>query len=171
MCNITIQEATIDDIEQISAIYSYYVLNSLSTLEGIPPILDDMRASFKQNTAKNIPFIVAVKDGEIIGYSYAKPFRSHSGYKLTVEESIYVKNGFQGKGIGRKLLSTLLNKLTENKFKQVIAVITIENGTDENKSASFCVHKSCGFEKVGRLDNIGIKFGKETDSIIMKYPI
>ena len=168
MSTIKIREACIEDIEQISDIYSYYVLNSLSTLEENPPSLEEMRGSFTDNTQKNLPFIVAHNNGEIVGYAYAKPYRTRSGYRFTVEESVYIKNGFQRKGIGKKLLIELIDKLKINRFKQVIAIITIANESNEKNSPSLALHESCGFKKAGHLQNIGLKLNKVMDSIIMQ---
>ena len=163
LCRIIIEDAKDSDFPYIHAIYESYVLYSTVTMEEIPPNLEDMKKRWRESVAKKLPFIVAKIDGAVAGYAYAFPYRSRSGYRFSVEESIYLAEAYQGLGIGKKLLSTLINTCRNNGFQQMIAVIA---GTDNHGSIK--LHESLGFFQAGVLQHVGFKLGKHVDTIIMQ---
>lgn len=117
-----------------------------------------------ENTQRlNAPFLVAVAAGQIVGYAYAGAYRSRPAYAHTVENSIYLAQGWTGRGIGRHLLERLINDRAEQGFAQMIAVIA---GADN--LASVRLHQSCGFVTAGCLKGVGYKFGQWLDTTLMQ---
>ncbi|TWD88803.1 phosphinothricin acetyltransferase [Variovorax beijingensis] len=147
----------------VQAIYSRYVLHDLCSFEEEVPSVEEMQARRAGVLARGLPYLVAVKDGEVAGYAYASPYRSRSAYRYTVEDSIYVAEGMQGHGIGRALLQELIRRCTGSGFAQMVAVI----GNSAN-AGSQRVHLGLGFETVGVLRNVGFKFGQWVDTVLMQ---
>lgn len=151
------------DFPEIQQIYASYVLNTTTSLEEEPPTVEEMVNRWKKSQSSNLPYITAKIDGRIVGYAYAVPYRPRTAYRFTVEESVYVAEEFKGMKIGQQLLDRLVVSCREQGAKQMIAVIA---GSDNITSIEF--HKSFGFYQAGILHNVGFKFGKWIDTIIMQ---
>jgi L-amino acid N-acyltransferase YncA len=162
MSNIDLRPARPADFQAITDIYAYNVLHGTGTFALEPPPESEMRAKWLEVSEMGLPYIVALLDGKIAGYAYASPFRARPGYRYGVEDSLYVGQEFQGKGIGKAMLERLINDCTRRNFYTMIAVI----GDGEN-AASIGVHKSCGFEVTGTLPCSGYKFGRWLDVVFM----
>ena len=113
--------------------------------------------------ALGLPHLVAVRDGNVVGYAYAGNWRPRPAYKYSVEDSIYIDNSAVGQGVGKALLPVLIEHCTALGKRQMVAVIG-----DSAQTASIRLHASCGFEMVGTLKNIGFKFGRWLDSVLMQ---
>jgi L-amino acid N-acyltransferase YncA len=164
---VQLTTATSQHIPAIQAIYAHYVENSSSTFEETAPSLLEIQKRVEDSLNADLPFLVAVDKGEVVGYAYAFKYRARSAYRFTLEESVYVKDGCQGKGIGQKLLNAICDEAGKLGYKQMLAVIT--NGSDEQQeNASVILHKKCGFEKAGVLQKVGYKFERWHDTIIMQ---
>ncbi len=150
-----IREAEIVDAEHISDIYNYYIRNTIITFETEPVSTEEI-ASRIENFKKTGPFLVCEIDNEIIGYAYISKFADRKAYENTVQSTIYLKNGFGGRGIGSELYSELLNSIAE-RYHSVIAIIALPN------TASIRLHEKCGFKFTGRLYEAGRKFDKWID--------
>jgi phosphinothricin acetyltransferase len=98
-----------------------------------------------------------------VGYAYAGTWRPRPAYKFSVEDSIYVDKDTVGQGVGRALLPMLIEQCTALGKRQMVAVIG-----DSAQTASIRLHAACGFEMVGTLKNIGFKFGRWLDSVLMQ---
>jgi L-amino acid N-acyltransferase YncA len=159
---IEIRDATDDDMAAVQAIYSYYVTRSAASFEEEPPGVEEMKARRATVTARGLPYLVAVEAGEVLGYTYAGPFRQRSAYRYTVEDSIYVAPFVVGRGIGRALLAALIERCTSLGYRQMIAVIG-----DSANQASISVHRAQGFGQEGVLRGVGLKFGRWVDVVIM----
>jgi phosphinothricin acetyltransferase len=109
------------------------------------------------------PYLVAERDGRIVGYAYAGPYRSRPAYRNTVENSVYVRAGCERQGIGRDLLRALLAACEGRDFRQVVAVIG-----DSANAASIGLHRDLGFRMVGTLQAAGFKFGRWVDVVLMQ---
>jgi L-amino acid N-acyltransferase YncA len=151
-----IREATIDDAQEICGIYNYYVLNTIISFEEIPVSEVEMEQRIV-SISKNYPWLVFVEEKEVIAYAYACQWKVRSAYKQTAESAVYVKQGFEGKGIGSKLYSALLKNLNINQFHAVLGGIALPN------KASIALHEKLGFAKTGQLKEVGFKFGKWID--------
>jgi L-amino acid N-acyltransferase YncA len=166
--NMIIRNAAEADIQQITEIYSYYVNNTTSTFEETSPDLNEMIMRWSDATTARMPFIVCCKEDEVVGYAYAFSYRKRQAYRYTAEESVYVKNGFQGKGAGKLLLSHLIKICAEKGYKQMVAVITNENNKDSNVNPSVIAHSKVGFKQAGVLEKVGYKFDCWHDTILMQ---
>jgi phosphinothricin acetyltransferase len=109
------------------------------------------------------PYFAAEIDGAVVGYAYAGPYRPRPAYRWTVEDSIYIDSQAHRRGIGRMLLDRLMTESTARGFRQMIAVIG-----DSAQTASIELHRAAGFRHVGAIENVGFKFGRWLDSVIMQ---
>ena len=109
------------------------------------------------------PYLAAELDGDVVGYAYAGPYRTRPAYRFTVEDSIYVDPKAQGRGIGRGLLDRLIAESTNRGFRLMVAVIG-----DSAQTPSIELHRAAGFTMVGAFENIGFKFDRWLDSVLMQ---
>jgi len=147
----------------VRAIYSHYVLHDLCSFEEEVPTVEQMQARRADVLARGLPYLVAMKEGEVAGYAYASPYRSRSAYRCTVEDSVYIAQGMQGHGIGKALLQAVIGRCADGGFTQMVAVV----GNSAN-AGSQRLHESLGFEMVGVLRNVGFKFGQWVDTVLMQ---
>jgi len=164
--SIEIRDVKDKDLPIIQSIYAEQVLHGVSSWEEIPPNLAEMTK--RQNGIMNLgyPFRVAVRDDEVIGYSYASAYRPRPGYRFTVENSIYISKSARRMGYGKLLLTDLIEVCTAQGYRQMIAVI----GDSEN-AMSIDFHLKMGFEHVGTIKAIGYKFDRWLDSVLVQLPL
>lgn len=163
MKGITIRPGLADDAAEIHRIHAQAVETGTASFSLEPPSLDDIAARVDRMLEQKLPLRVAENNGDVVGYAFADWFRPRPGYRFTLEDSIYVDPGAQGRGIGRALLSAVVEDARAGGFKQIIAVI----GDIEN-TGSIAVHKGCGFLYAGVLKNVGFKFDRWLDTIYMQ---
>jgi len=150
------------DAEATRAIYNLEVLETTVTFDLVPRSLADQMAWIAEHSGGH-PAIVAVDDGdEVQGFASLSPFRPRPAYAPTVEDSVYVRRERRGDGIGELLLRDLLDLATDHGFHSVIARIV--GGHD----ASIKLHDKCGFEQVGAEREVGRKFGRWLDVVLMQ---
>jgi len=155
-----IRIATMDDAESIREIYAHYVMNTAVSFEYEIPSIEDMQNRIC-NTLVNYPYLVALKNNEIIGYAYANSFHSREAYKHSAELSVYVKQDCRAMGIGSNLYRELENSLIKQNVYMVHACIASPDGKDEHLTDdSEKFHSKMGFEIVGKHKKCGYKFGK-----------
>jgi L-amino acid N-acyltransferase YncA len=159
----TIRPGIDADIANVQAIYAYHVLNGLASFEIEPPDVEEMRRRRQAVVERGFPYLVAELDGAVVGYAYASPYRGRPGYRFSCENSIYIRQGLEGRGIGKALLAPLIAGCEAMGMRQMIAVIG-----DSANHASINLHKSLGFEMAGNLRSIGFKFGRWLDSVMMQ---
>ncbi len=155
--------ATEADIPAIQEIYAYYVSNTTASFEEDAPTVAEMTARFQKIQARGLPYLVATKGKQIIGYAYAGPFRERSGYRYTVEDSVYVAKEALGRNVGNALMVELIERCTAMGFRQMIAVIG-----DSTNAASLALHSRHGFFVVGALSSACFKFGRWVDAVLMQ---
>ncbi|EME68539.1 phosphinothricin N-acetyltransferase [Paramagnetospirillum caucaseum] len=160
--SVEIREATDDDMAAVHSIYAFYVSRTAASFEEEVPSAEEMQARRAAVAARGLPFLVAVEEGEVLGYTYAGPFRQRSAYRYTVEDSIYVAPFVVRRGIGRALLAALIERCTALGYRQMIAVIG-----DSANQGSIAVHRALGFGQEGVLRGVGLKFGRWVDVVIM----
>lgn len=151
------------DIAAITAIYGHHVLHGVASFEEVPPEEAEMARRRGELVARGFPYLVAERDGRVIGYCYAGPYRARIGYRFTVEDSIYIHPDAVGRGIGRALLAEIIERVTAAGYRQMIAVI----GGSETV-ASIRLHAALGFAQIGVFPAIGFKFGRWIDSVYMQ---
>lgn len=160
---LTLRDAREEDMPTVQAIYADHVLHGISSFELEPPCVDELlrrRASVLDN---GLPYLVAERDGEVVGYGYVTPYRPRPGYRFTVEDSVYVREGLGGLGIGQALLGQLVQRCEEGGWRQMVAVI----GNSEN-TASLRLHERHGFRRVGIFESVGFKHGRWVDTVLMQ---
>lgn len=158
-----IRTATEADTPAITAIFAVEVQHGTASWAYEPPSEAEMLEKMQGLLAQGYPFLVAEIDGRVAGYTYASAYRPREGYRFLVENSIYVAKDFRGQGIAKTLMNALIGACTERGYRQMVAVI----GDSENHP-SIALHKSVGFEHVGLLPNIGYKFNRWLDSVLMQ---
>ena len=151
------------DIDAITAIYGHHVSFGRASFETDPPSRAQMRARFTALQEDGYPALVAELDGEVVGYAYAGRHKDREGYRLTVEDSVYVRHDMARRGVGRALLAELIGICREAGFQQMMAVI----GDSEN-TGSIELHRALGFRHIGTAGGIGFKFGLFLDVVYMQ---
>jgi phosphinothricin acetyltransferase len=151
------------DVPAVQSIYSYHVATSLGTFETEPPGVPEMRARCTSIVQAGFPYLVGELDGRVVGFVYANQFRPRAAYRATIEDSIYVAADATGRGVGKALLSALIERCTANGMQQMLALIG-----DSKNEASIGVHRACGFLPVGVMTNVGRKFERWVDVVIMQ---
>jgi phosphinothricin acetyltransferase len=151
------------DLPAVTAIYQQAVREGTATFELEPPDLAEMTRRYRALLDGGYPYFVAELDGRIAGYAYAGAYRPRPAYRFTVENSIYLDPAFHRRGIGLVLLRRLIAECEVRGFRQMIAVIG-----DSANAGSVGVHSRCGFEMIGTHPNVGLKFGRWLDTVMMQ---
>ena len=152
------------DLPAITAIYRHHVLHGTGTFETEPPSVSEMAQRRQGVLEKNLPWLVAeADDGTILGYAYANWFKPRPAYRFSAEDSIYVAEHARGQGIGRLLLDALCQECEAAGVRKLIAVIG-----DSANTGSVGVHRAAGFTQVGVLSNVGWKFERWLDVVMME---
>ncbi|MFZ9396465.1 MAG: GNAT family N-acetyltransferase [Erythrobacter sp.] len=150
------------DAPAIAAIYAHHVLTGTGTFDTVPPDAAFWKAKIAAITAKDWPFLVAELEGEVAGYCYAAQLRERPAYAPACEDSIYVREDMLGAGVGTRLLGALIEAARTAGFEQMVAVI------GGGGAGSVALHSKLGFVEVGRLRDVGFKFGRYLDSVYMQ---
>lgn len=158
-----IRAATEADIPEIQSIYAHHVLTGTGTFEEEPPSVEEMAERFAEVVQQGWSWLVATDETGVLGYAYYTQFRDRSAYRFCVEDSVYVREDVRGQGVGKALVTRLIDDATERGMRQMIAVI----GDSENVG-SIGVHASLGFNRIGILRAAGFKFGRWLDVVYMQ---
>ncbi|WP_112661828.1 GNAT family N-acetyltransferase [Microvirga flavescens] len=164
--SLLIRPSRDSDIPAITAIYAHAVTHGTASFEFDPPDAAEMTRRRATLLEGGYPYLVAERDGAILGYAYAGPYRPRLAYRATVEDSIYVAEEARRQGVGRKLLEALISECEAQDFRLMVAVIG-----DEESHGSIGVHKSLGFEHVGIFKGIGYKHGRWLSTVLMQRPL
>ena len=163
---VIVRDSSDADVEAIAAIYAGHVLQGTGSFELAPPTASEIAARREEIVKRGLPWLVAEIDGEVVGYAYAGPFRAREAYRFTLEDSIYVRPEASGKGVGRLLLMRLIDRCRTGGYKRLIAMIG-----DSNNIASIRLHERCGFEHSGKLKDVGVKFDRFLDVVLMQIEL
>lgn len=160
-----IRSAQTADIGAVTGIYSDAALNLLVTWDDQAPSKDEMLAKYHGRTEAGYPFLVAEDraNGAIAGFATGGPFHPQTGWRFTLENSIYVSRGYRRQGVGRQLLEALIAQSEQRGFRQMIAGISMPGG-----DASIAFHKALGFRKVGEFPQTGWKHGQWLSAVYMQ---
>lgn len=162
-----IRDATAADLAAITALYAREVLSGTATFEEVPPSLDEMAVRLDAVRARGLPWVTAEVDGVFAGYAYLSPFRNRNAYRYAVEGSVYVAEIARGHGIGRALLSAVVERARELGLRHVMGVIS----DSETSGASIALHARLGFEPAGTWRHAGWKFGRWIDVHVMQLDL
>jgi phosphinothricin acetyltransferase len=162
MQTVSLRAAQLEDAEPIAAIYNYEVENTTATFDLVPRTIETQREWLAARSGA-FSAIVAHESGTgVIGFAALSTYRDRAGYRTTVENSVYVHRDHQRRGVGRLLLTALLDVARDSGFHTVVARI------DSQSAGSLALHGSLGFVEVGVERQIGRKFGRWLDSVIMQ---
>jgi L-amino acid N-acyltransferase YncA len=160
---LTLRDSTAADVPACADIYREAVRNGTGTFELEEP--DDAEMARRRDAilAQGLPWLVAERDGQVLGYAYANQFRPRRAYRFCVEDSIYLAPAARGQGAGKLLLAELIARCERLGIRQMLAVIG-----DAANTGSISVHKSCGFEHTGTFAAAGWKFERWLDVVMMQ---
>lgn len=158
-----LRDATPADLPAIQAIYAPHVLHGSASFELEPPDVAELARRLAAVREAGLPYRVAELDGEVVGYAYATLYRPRPAYRHTAEDSVYVREGLGGQGIGRRLLEEVIEACTLAGFRQLVAVI----GDSANRG-SIALHQRLGFRLVGTFEAVGFKHGRWVDTVLMQ---
>ncbi len=158
---LTIRQAEINDLPGITEIYNAAVLKLVATFDTEPKTLEEQKAWFIHHNA-TYPIMVAEDNGLVVGWASISRWSEKLAYAGTGEVSLYVREGFRGRGIGRKIFTSILDKGKSGGLHTVISRIVQDN------DVSIHLHESLGFKHVGIMREVGQKFGKLLDVHIMQ---
>lgn len=159
--DVTVRLAGLDDAEAMRAIYNKEVAGSTVTFDLVPRTLEEQYAWLAEHAGAH-PAVVAEADGRVLGFGSLSPYRSRPAYSTTVEDSVYVDEAARGRGVGRLVLAELVRLAGVHGFHAVMARIV---GGHE---VSIALHQACGFEIVGVEKEVGRKFGRWLDVVLMQ---
>lgn len=160
-----IRAATLADAERIRDIYNFEVLNTVATFDIEPRSLDEQRSWLQQRSGA-FAAIVAVDvgpvDEPVIGFGALSPYKERAAYRTSVENSVYVDRDHARRGVGRLILTELIHRAATSGFHAVFARISASG------EASIGLHEACGFGVVGVEREVGRKFNRWQDVVIMQ---
>lgn len=156
-----IRPATLADAEAIRAIYNLEVTETTHTFDLVPRTLEQQEAWLESRLGA-LAVLVAEDDGEVVGFSSLSTYRDRPAYRTTVEDSVYVARGHQGKGVGKALLAAIVEAARGRGYHTVMARIV---GGHE---ASINLHTALGFGVVGTEREVGRKFHRWLDVVVMQ---
>jgi phosphinothricin acetyltransferase len=158
---VELRPARLDDAAAIRAIYNYEVANTTSTFDLVPRSLVEQRDWLAERSGA-FSAVVAARDGAVIGFASLSPYKERAAYRTTVEDSVYVDRAHHGQGAGRLLLDAIVDVARSSGFHAVMARI------EASGVASRALHASAGFELVGIEREVGRKFNRWLDVVLMQ---
>ncbi len=161
--SLLIRPSTPADLPAVTAIYGWNVLNGTGTFELEAPDEPEMARRRDDVLSKGLPWLVAERDGAVLGYAYANHFRPRRAYRFCLEDSVYLAANAKGQGLGRLLLAELLARCEAAGARQMLAVIG-----DSANLGSIGVHRTLGFEPIGVMKAAGWKFERWLDVVLMQ---
>ena len=159
---IGIRSVVPEDASAIAALYAHHVLYGTATFDTEPPPVAFWTAKIETLATRHWPFLVAAADGGVVGYAFATQFRDRPAYARSCENSIYVHADCHRRGIGSALMTALCDAAVASGFHEMIAVI------GGGEPASVALHAKAGFRHAGRMERVGLKFGKLLDTVYMQ---
>jgi len=166
MSPLEIRPAAEADLPFVTDIYAHAVRYGTATFELIPPDLAEMTRRFRALMDGGFPYFAAALDGRVVGYAYAGAYRPRPAYRFTVENSVYLEPAIHRRGIGLQLMQHLIGACEARGYRQMIAVIG-----DSANAGSIGVHTRCGFQMIGTHPNVGLKFGRWLDTVMMQLSL
>jgi L-amino acid N-acyltransferase YncA len=163
MSSLEIRPATEANLPVITAIYEHAVRYGTATFELVPPDLAEMTRRFAALREGGFPYFVALLGDRVVGYAYAGAYRPRPAYRFTVENSIYLEPAIHRRGIGLQLMQHLIAECEARGYRQMIAVIG-----DSANAGSIGVHTKTGFKMIGTHPDVGFKFGRWLDTVMMQ---
>ena len=161
--SLAVRDAVAADVAALQAIYAHHVLNGFGTFDEVAPPIDAMEEKWRGVVDAGLPWLVATRRDEVVGYAYASIFRPRTGYRYTIEDSVYIRDDQRGRGVGTALLLPLVARCEATGARQLIAVIG-----DSKNTGSIALHRKAGFREAGTLQSVGFKHGRWVDIVFMQ---
>jgi phosphinothricin acetyltransferase len=158
-----VRDAIAGDMPAIHAIYVHHVAHGFGTFDETSPGLSEITEKWRGIADVGLPWLVAADGRDVVGFAYAAPFRPRSGYRYTLEDSVYVRDDRRGRGVGRRLLSPLVARCEALGARQLLAVIG-----DSQNAGSIALHAAAGFTHMGTIKSVGFKLGRWVDVVFMQ---
>src|SRR5579859_841594 len=166
MDEVHLRRAKIEDAAQVQAIFAHYVYNSVATYQYDPPSVEFYEAKVEKSIeSERFQFFVAAQSGKVLRYAYGSAYWEYPGYHYTIEDSIFIHHK---QGLGKLLLGALIDECKRVKYSTMIAIF---GSRREDLPGTFKLHESFGFVEVGRLKNVGYKFGRMLDTPILQLDL
>lgn len=143
-------------------IYNHYVNRSTSTFDLVPRTLQDQVEWLEDRSGARFVLVAVDDEDTVVGFASTSPYRDRAAYATTVEDSVYVADGHHSEGVGSALLTELVTTARAHGFHSMIARIVAD------QTASITLHSSCGFDTVGHEREVGRKFGRWLDVVVMQ---
>ena len=157
MPSFVIREANPSDAPGICDIYNHYVESTIITFEEQPVSVQEMELRIREIADASLPWVVWVENNAILGYAYASKWKGRCAYRFSVEGTVYLKQGFAGRGIGSALYSQVIARLREQSMHCIVGGIALPN------PASVALHEKLGFKKTAHFSEVGWKFNQWID--------
>jgi L-amino acid N-acyltransferase YncA len=158
-----IRDAVLDDFDAITTIYNDVLMHSTAIYSNQPAAMEDRIAWWRARAAQNFPVLVATVGRHVIGFGTFGDFRAWPGYQFTVEGTIHIDSSARGRGVGTALLDALLARA------KALEKHTMMAGVDSENVASLGFLERYGFERVAYLPEVGYKFDRFLDLILLQY--
>ncbi len=162
--DLIIRDTERRDLPAITAIYAEAVRTGTASYEIEPPDLAEMTRRWQALCDGSFPYVVGEENGEVLGYAYAGPYHSRYCYRFSVEDSVYIAPAAQRRGLGRTLLTRVIEMSEASGFRQMIAII----GDARSQAASVHLHEALGFRPIGIIEGSGYKFDRWLDISLMQ---
>ena len=159
----TIRQSSLQDVPSIARIYAHHVAHGTGSFETEAPDVAEMTRRRDEVLARQLPYLVAEHDGQVVGFAYANWFKPRPAYRFSAEDSIYVDDSMRGQGVGKLLLQALMAQCEAAGVRKLIAVIG-----DSANQGSVGVHQAAGFRHVGTMESVGWKFDRWLDVVMME---
>lgn len=157
MTDVQIRDADERDLETITAIHNHAVMHTTAIWNEDAVGVDDRAAWLSDRRDRGFPVIVAIDGDKVVGYASFGDWRPHSGFRHTVEHSVYVRDGAQGRGVGKALMIELIDRARRLGIHVMVAAV------ESGNLPSIVLHKRLDFLQVGRMPQVGAKFGAWLD--------
>jgi L-amino acid N-acyltransferase YncA len=158
---VKLRSARRDDLDSITEIYNEAIVKTVATFDTELKTYEEQKKWFDDHESKN-PILVAELNGVIVGWASLSKWSDRCAYSDTAEISLYVREEYQGKGIGRQLIEAIIEEGKKTGLHTIIARITAGN------ESSLHLHRSVGFTHIGVMKEVGKKFGKRQDVHLMQ---
>jgi L-amino acid N-acyltransferase YncA len=158
---VHVRSATVEDAPAVLEIYNHEVLTSTVTFDLVPRTLAEQESWITDRSGAHVVLVVE-DDGQVVGFGALSQYRERAGYATTVEDSVYVHQDHRGKGVGRLLLAELVDRATAHGFHALMAKVVGDH------QASINLHAAAGFEVVGHEREVGRKFGRWLDVVLLE---
>ena len=157
--DFVIRDATADDLDAINAVYNECVLNTTATFHE-RPVSRDERLTWWRELEGRFPVLVAESEGKVIGWANVGEYSGRCAYRFTLTSSVYLSPAARGRGLGLAIMTELLGRIPKGEYHSVLAITSVES------EASLRLHKRLGFREIGRMKEVGFKFGRWIDVVI-----